>query len=565
MKKMKGNKLKMSKKNKIAYLILILVLLLSCGCIPEVECEENNKYKIITEEEFQDRLERGDYDFSWCVFPFKVDLSGLTLTDADFSNAIFENNMDFSNAVFKGDRTDFINTEFNRTANFNNAHFEEFVCFGNTIFYSNASFNKTNFGRTAFAQFGDEEYKEQEEMFQGRAGFDHAIFEKEAYFQNVTFKKDVSFTLTTFKDQITFRSVKFESNTYFERAVFESEVLFQGTIFGKEEKMDRTDFIITTFYNQANFISCTFNIETNFGSVQFKSDTYFTKTVFKGEVNFVHSKFYKEVNFNDVIFKKSTNFIFMSFEGSTYFSKTIFGDDLGFPGTEFKQIFILDPEKNNEIDLRYLKCFGNGKIMANLTQAQFKDIYFIDNINFEGSNWPEDYIIYEESHRKDLGLNYKDLETIYRNLKKSFESHGNEEYAGKAFYREMEMRRLDAIEEGNWKQRAWLYFLKKICGYGERPENIVFWSFVVIFGFAGLFYKSGINIENHRRYFLSFWNKIRYSGFCLLFSITSFSTLGAKYIKPRGNASRWLSAIESLIGMFFIALFIYIFVRKMLR
>ncbi|HEC93474.1 MAG TPA: two pore domain potassium channel family protein, partial [Candidatus Atribacteria bacterium] len=53
--------------------------------------------------------------------------------------------------------------------------------------------------------------------------------------------------------------------------------------------------------------------------------------------------------------------------------------------------------------------------------------------------------------------------------------------------------------------------------------------------------------------------------YCLLFSITSFSTLGTKYIKPRGNASRWLSAVESLIGMFFIALFIYVFARKMLR
>jgi Na+/H+ antiporter NhaD/arsenite permease-like protein len=53
--------------------------------------------------------------------------------------------------------------------------------------------------------------------------------------------------------------------------------------------------------------------------------------------------------------------------------------------------------------------------------------------------------------------------------------------------------------------------------------------------------------------------------FCLLFSIASFSTLGAKYIKPKGNASRWLSAVESLLGAFFIALFIYVFARKMLR
>jgi len=553
----------MSKKNKIAYLILILALLLSFSYFPTVVGEEENKHKVITEEEFQDKLKNNDYDFSWCVFPFEVDLSGKTLTDADFSNAIFENNMDFSNAVFKGERTDFENTEFNGAVNFDKAHFEEFVGFINTIFYSNASFNETIFGRTAFAQFG--EYKEQEEMFQGETEFDYAIFEKEAYFQNVTFKKDVSFTLTTFKDQVTFRSVKFESDTYFERTVFESEVLFQGTIFGKEEKMDRTDFIITTFYNQANFISCTFNIEANFGSAQFKSDTYFTKTVFKEEVNFVYSKFYKEVNFNDVIFKKSTNFILMSFEGDTYFIETTFEDDLGFLGAKFKQIFILDPEKNNEIDLRYLKCFGNGKIMANLTQAQFKDIYFVDNINFEGSNWPEDYIIYEESHRKDLGLNYKELETIYRNLKNSFTKYGQSDLAGKAFYREMEMKKLRAKEEGKCLLKCWYWFLKWSCGYGEKPLRIIGWDIGIIVFFAGLFLTCGIDIKNRRKYNLSLSDWVKYFFYCCLFSISSSTTLGSKYITPRNKKSKFFSVFESLIGAFFIALFIYVFARKMLR
>jgi len=270
---------------------------------------------------------------------------------------------------------------------------------------------------------------------------------------------------------------------------------------------------------------------------------------------------------------------------------------------EFSRFFNLNPQKNNQIDLRFLRCLGNGKIMADLDQTRFQGIYSIENLDFEGSDWPENYEIYEESNKKDLNLNYSNLERIYRDLKESFKANGNENYAGEFYYREMEMRRLNAKEEKNRKREYWLLFLKKLFGYGEKPENVIFCSLGIIGFFALLFWILGIEVNNLpwrfeffeyrgniqeienrqvvRNYIREFdldrneilnyiWRKLSEFGltqaaYCLLFSITSFSTLGTKYIKPKGNASRWLSAVESLIGAFFIALFIYVFVRKMLR
>ena len=165
------------------------------------------------------------------------------------------------------------------------------------------------------------------------------------------------------------------------------------------------------------------------------------------------------------------------------------------------------------------------------------------------------------------------------------------------------MKKLRAKEEGKCLLKCWYWFLKWSCGYGEKPRRIIGWDIGIISIFAFLFWILGIEINtrpyrlenNFYRFFsweidnrnrvcrcrifaliCSFFSFLKRHtvdirrvfgnfAYCLLFSITSFSTLGTKYIKPKGNASRWLSAIESLIGAFFIALFIYVFARKMLR
>jgi len=517
-------------------------LVISIVYFPVVVGEED-KHKVITEEEFQTKLENEDYDFSWCIFPFDVDLSDYIFgTNVNFYEARFERGANFSNATFKGDRADFTSAEFNGTANFDSAHFEEFVIFTNTVFYGNALFNNTTFfNNTIFKKYTDFTENEQG-TFQGEAEFNHAIFKKEVSFLDTTFKKNATFKWATFKDRVIFQNVKFENSVYFDDTVFEDIVWFQShgtnenTTFGKENYPDDrqcqpiASFIGTEFHKLVGFNECIFNVEADFQSAEFKGDTEFYGVVFEKELDFKRAK--------------------------------------------FEQIFTFVPTKNGEIDLRYFRCFGDGKIIADLDQTRFQGIYSIENLDFSGSDWPKDYKIYEETHIK---LENEKLEAIYRDLKESFKAHGNDDYSGKFYYREMEMRKKGTSIKEFWRWSG-LHFLKTTCGYGEKPFYIIIWSFVIIIGFAGLFYFTGIEIKNYLRivhsnrrlcriYEASSSPKeaISYFFFSLFFSITSFSTLGSNYVKSKGKWTYRLSAIESFIGALLIAIFVYLILRKLLR
>ena len=368
--------------------------------------------KIEKEKIEKDRIKKEKYDFSGFVFPY-----------ANFKGFKFDKYADFSNAHFYGN------------INFSGAIFQNGVSFTGATFHSLADFEETQFLNNA-------------------PKFDNAIFEKEVHFINTYFEGGGHFVQTTFKDYVFFtrelnsQKMTFGGEASFDKAVFEGEgsVEFRNVTFG-----GLADFNNVTFGEKANFHNGKFCNGADFSDVIFQSTLWFSDCIFNTEANFQSAEF----------------------KGDTYFVGTVFEKELSFKNAKFEQIFTFAPEKNNEIDLRYLRCFGNGKIIANLDQTQFQGIYSIENLDFEGSEWPENYIIYEES---DLSLNYSKLEAIYRDLKESFKAHGNENYAGEFYYREMEMRRLKAKEKKNRKQAYQLLFLKKLCGYGEKPQNVILCS-----------------------------------------------------------------------------------------
>ncbi|MBU7025782.1 MAG: two pore domain potassium channel family protein [Theionarchaea archaeon] len=53
-------------------------------------------------------------------------------------------------------------------------------------------------------------------------------------------------------------------------------------------------------------------------------------------------------------------------------------------------------------------------------------------------------------------------------------------------------------------------------------------------------------------------------GYCLYYSIVTFTTLGYGDIHPLGY-SHIIASVEALTGAFFIALFVVVFARKMMR
>ena len=110
-------------------------------------------------------------------------------------------------------------------------------------------------------------------------------------------------------------------------------------------------------------------------------------------------------------------------------------------------------------------------------------------------------------------------------------------------------------------------FVDLVCGYGERPLNVVKFSVVFILLCAFVYYGLGINqngasvgfdtASSLRENFFNFFN-------CRYFSIVTFTTLGYGDLTPVGLA-RVTAAFEAFVGSFTLALYVVVFVKKVTR
>ncbi|MBA7469457.1 hypothetical protein ES707_04727 [subsurface metagenome] len=213
---------------------------------------------------------------------------------------------------------------------------------------------------------------------------------------------------------------------------------------------------------------------------------------------------------------------------------------------------------------------------ATLHLAYLDGISIDSNTRLQNVDWGPDYIVGEEKEAC-----FKAAESIYRSLKQWHTEAGMYELAGKFFFREMEVRRKaicsppppKALPEapsttktryqwgktlyqlqsiiyskrvGTW---LWLTIIKGLCGYGERPLNIVISAFIIVLVMAGIYTASALS-------FLQ----------ALYFSAISFTALGyGAWVSAPDRWVKALGAAEAFIGVFMMALFLITFVRKMTR
>lgn len=143
-------------------------------------------------------------------------------------------------------------------------------------------------------------------------------------------------------------------------------------------------------------------------------------------------------------------------------------------------------------------------------------------------------------------------EYVYRHFKELYKLQGEHDHSGLFFEREMEMRRKRSRGYERWTLTGlWL-----TCGYGERPERAVAFAISVTLLFAGAYYflplvgPEGPIRQNFPA--------------ALYFSVVTFATLGYGDIRPEGWA-RGFATVEALIGAFTVALFVFVFCRRMSR
>jgi len=201
-----------------------------------------------------------------------------------------------------------------------------------------------------------------------------------------------------------------------------------------------------------------------------------------------------------------------------------------------------------QANLRRADLFDADLQGADLSRANLRDA------NLEEADWGN-YVLGDEIEK-----DFNRAASVYRTLKLRYTDAGMYDIAGEFHYREMEARRKLAWKGGPTQREKPLlpYALalnafRLLYGYGERPERVIGWAAVVVFGLALVHWLFGTVTGG----FLD----------ALYYSAVSFTALGygASDSDPQGWAGRFLGAGESFLGVFMMALFVGTLTRKMTR
>ncbi|WAJ71088.1 ion channel [Catenovulum adriaticum] len=208
---------------------------------------------------------------------------------------------------------------------------------------------------------------------------------------------------------------------------------------------------------------------------------------------------------------------------------------------------------------------------AQLTQANLLGVKLantkIDNIQLGTSLIQEtkaSELIDENDAAKRQDL-YQQSEEIYRDIRKAAEHQGLFDLTSHCIYKELTMRRMQMPALS--KPRIISKMVDLFCGYGEKPVNVIIFSFVFILGCALAYFLFGIQQNMHLvqlNFEQSLSQNISHFVTALYYSVITFTTLGYDNIAPIG-ISRLIAAIQAFSGSFIMALFVLVFVKKMTR
>jgi len=377
-----------------------------------------------------------------------------------------------------------------------------------------------------------------------------------------------------------------------------------------------SNFSKKNFKKKINFINVIFSGEADFRGAIFLEEVKFFKAIFSGKADFWGAIFSEEANFSEALFSKDAVFDAATFKGNAVFFLAIFSGKTDFWFTlikgnaDFKDAeltgkfeFVSTKSKTIIFDGTYFS--DNVRIKTDMSKCSFANSN-IERVDMNDSSWMRDddkpnkslsaffewfkskvgfsdtpIIIWEEQ-QGELKDNWKKLEGIYRRLKQSYQKFGDTSTAGKFYYQEMECKRkqLKGVEK-----HFWYLFYRALCGYGEKPFNVIWASLFLILLSAFSYLFSGIefvgssvskvppNVIDYNLSLNSFgiqWairnidSLLEDFLLCIYTSVITFTTLGYGDVHPIGF-SRIVASVEAGFGIIMTALFIFVFTRKMLR
>jgi len=322
-------------------------------------------------------------------------------------------------------------------------------------------------------------------------------------------------------------------------------------------------FLGAEFHGLADFLGAQFHGKAGFEWAQFHGNTSFFGAQFHGNADFLGAQFHGNATFADAEFHQDATFWRAQFRArSASISPKLIKKKTSFAGAILENISLtpLNLDRNASLDLE-------GAWLRN-TDIRRQDI--------------EGYIIQEQDK------NFSKAKEIYLLLKNNFHTFGRYDDESWAFKKEKDMERKSYFHfrkfylEGElgkasyrkahqkyYSPRVWWFYTKyplrwfgsvvlnMVYGYGERPFRIFGWcaALIIFCSICYWMYQGASEVVGQQTVPLKGYLNYLY------FSIVTFTTLGYGDYRPIGGIKA-LASIEALLGIFFIALFIFAFARR---
>lgn len=427
--------------------------------------------------------------------------------DVDFTSSVIKGNLNFRSSTIGGDAK-FISSILNKNVIFENSKIMRKAKFDNAKISSEVNFSGADVSGTIRFLFA---------KIDGNANFNRL----HAY-------ENVEFAFAHINNNISFFAAHIYGGTYFDNTIIKGSANFSALIADKLISFSRA-----TIEEGISFLNSQFNEKLDFS--HFKSN---------GSINF------EETNI------ENANFIFARI-GEVYFKNIDSRINLNFNNASILNSAIFD--KINHIKASFENAVLNTTVFreCNLSNVRFK-YCILNNCELSTSYWDNNIIPERLDYDKNI-LNAHELADTYKRIKQCLQNEGAYNEAGDFYICEMDMRR-----KVYWKsdKLSWIFYtiLSGTCKYGEKPSR-PFYAFLGMISFFGLvFWKFNCLIIDDGNSDL-IGNLT--SSFC--YSALNSVTLSFNSLQPKPGIPVIISMIEAGISTFLIALFIYVFSRKMSR
>ncbi len=395
------------------------------------------------------------------------------------------------------------------------------------------------------------------------------------------------FWSATFKGDAWFWGATFEGGVSFEAATFEREALFQDATFE-----GGAYFKHATFGGEASFLNVTLKRYTLFDRAKFRESASISLKIVKVGISFAHA-IIENISMSSLRLEEGAE---IDFSGARLRNTNISREDVeGYIKQEkskdyraardiymllknnFRTIGRYDYEswaftKEKEMERRsffhYRKEYKEQELGEKLKNRSIKDSLYCLFLAYVYSGVYADERMTEWFQSDGISSHIRRLDRLFpiviNLLRHPIEGIKNRLKSYCSFLELNRRKRMGKVTPRDLFKVFWFYmkypmkyawstFLKWLYEWGENPWRILGWCIIIIFVFSVLYCLIG-DIAMKEDIVKSYGTKLYFSGI-------TFTTLGFGGYSPMGGA-KVLAFVESFLGIFSIALFVYSFARR---